>query len=1132
MNGRHDPIPVAKLKTAVAAAEDINLRPETLDLCTAPEPDLEDGLTKDEKVIAISRLDSSGRTASSGGAKVHQLEPESGPKIALRYGWVCQTGFYPEDLNKLNQDSYLVLPELGSRFPEMALFGVFDGHGKDGTECSTFASDRFAKCMVAHKQLKEEPEAAIEDSLLRVNKDMHKAKKKRKGTAAYFDDTLAGTTAINVLFVGDEIIVANVGDSRAVIATMSETGLKAEALSADQTPYRRDERQRCRKAGAVVMTMDQLEGYKPFNPDADEWGDEEDDGGDPPRLWVANKGCPGVAFTRSLGDEMAESIGCIPNPETVRRKLLPTDRFIVIASDGVFEFLSSQTVVDMVSKFSDPHEAAMAIVTESYKLWLHYEVRTDDITCIVIFLEHPDAKKAIGVGSIKSLRALKNSPGGASKFQTFSSLNELNAVAEQQKPVRREMSRRKREMIESSKEGEGEAEAEAAEAAGRTHKESPKSPEQLTQIRNAIKTNFLFQHLNAQQLDEVLKAFRLVAAKAGEAIIKEGDQGTLFYVVGSGEYDCYIKSKPDAASPGAPLPSPGSQTVTLRTQSGVLEHQKKVHTYVATEGGMGNPSFGELALMYSKPRAASVVCRVPGTLWALDRATFRRVLIKRPNKELIATLRMVKIFESLGKSQLQRLADTVSDVAFANGDVIIRQGDVGETMYIIKEGACRVTLNSVVQAALAESKKSSSPAPPRLPDFDPSTSNEVMRVSAGGYFGERALLHREPRAASVIAVGATRCFHISRATFEDVLGPLADIISNHAQRREAEALAVIQMQENLRKLRLGAALAIGDIVSKCEVSATPAFTLHFCCLAGDKERRFSVKSFDRDAIEKAHTEARVQRDRELLPLAAVKEPSSKGALEFAFPVLKTFIGARKLHVALSGVVCGLLNDFMASPFSEPVARFAVANLVLMIEFFHHKRVVLRCINPQMLMVDDKGYVRVADLGSSKYLEDTSTRAYTLCGDTGYIAPEQVLNRGHSYEVDFWALGLLILEMLSGKLPWKSEDPFSEITRYDPKTSIEPAKFPQLSEHALDLVRLLTNPDPAKRLCSTKVLMAHPFLKGVDWSALAMASIESPLQEAAIIAAKELNEAPPKDSAEIDSGPYRGVVPATSWFADF
>ena len=60
-------------------------------------------------------------------------------------------------------------------------------------------------------------------------------------------------------------------------------------------------------------------------------------------------------------------------------------------------------------------------------------------------------------------------------------------------------------------------------------------------------------------------------------------------------------------------------------------------------------------------------------------------------------------------------------------------------------------------------------------------------------------------------------------------------------------------------------------------------------------------------------------------------------------------------------------------------------------------------------------------------------------------------------------------------------------------------------------------------------MTHPFLKGVDWSALAMASIKSPLQEAAIIFAKELKEAPPKDSAEIDSGPYRGVVPATSWF---
>lgn len=92
--------------------------------------------------------------------------------------------------------------------------------------------------------------------------------------------------------------------------------------------------------------MDQIEGLK--NPDVQCWGTEEADDGDPPRLWVENGMYPGTAFTRSLGDSIAESIGVVANPEIVVLELTQDHPFFVIASDGVFEFLSSQAVVDMV----------------------------------------------------------------------------------------------------------------------------------------------------------------------------------------------------------------------------------------------------------------------------------------------------------------------------------------------------------------------------------------------------------------------------------------------------------------------------------------------------------------------------------------------------------------------------------------------------------------------------------------------------------------------------------------------------------------------------------------------------------------------------------------------------------------
>jgi hypothetical protein len=119
-------------------------------------------------------------------------------------------------------------------------------------------------------------------------------------------------------------------------------------ISCDQTPFREDEYKRVKLCGARVLSLDQLEGLK--DPNVQCWGIEEDDeGGDPPRVWLPDANYPGTAFTRSLGDRTAESIGVIAVPEITVLDLTADHPFFVIASDGVFEFLSSQAVIDMVS---------------------------------------------------------------------------------------------------------------------------------------------------------------------------------------------------------------------------------------------------------------------------------------------------------------------------------------------------------------------------------------------------------------------------------------------------------------------------------------------------------------------------------------------------------------------------------------------------------------------------------------------------------------------------------------------------------------------------------------------------------------------------------------------------------------
>ncbi|KAF6145206.1 hypothetical protein GIB67_041401 [Kingdonia uniflora] len=257
----------------------------------------------------------------------------------LEYSVLTQRGYYPDSPDKENQDSFCIKTQLQGN-PNLHFFGVFDGHGQFGTQCSNFVKDRLVEILANDLTLSEDPVKAYNSAFLATNSELH--------DSIEIDDSMSGTTAITVLVIGGTLYVANVGDSRAVIAVKSPTSgvISAEDLSCDQTPFRKDEYQRVKDCGARVLSVDQVEGLK--DPSVQNWGDEENDGGDPPRLWVQNGMYPGTAFTRSVGDNTAEKIGVVAVPEVSMVQLTPNHLFLVVASDGVFEFLSSQAVVNMV----------------------------------------------------------------------------------------------------------------------------------------------------------------------------------------------------------------------------------------------------------------------------------------------------------------------------------------------------------------------------------------------------------------------------------------------------------------------------------------------------------------------------------------------------------------------------------------------------------------------------------------------------------------------------------------------------------------------------------------------------------------------------------------------------------------
>lgn len=180
----------------------------------------------------------------------------------------------------------------------------------------------------------------------------------------------SGSTAVTALKRGNDLYVANVGDSRCVLARESDSGrLEAFAMSDDHKPDRKDERER------IVKNRGAVEPIRAFN------GRYVG----PARVWTKKQVAGGLAVSRSFGDLAMAQAGVVPEPEIKKETLTTKDKFLVLASDGVWEHMSNQQVVDIAKQHRDPRQASDAIVQEARKQWQKKgQGYVDDITALVV----------------------------------------------------------------------------------------------------------------------------------------------------------------------------------------------------------------------------------------------------------------------------------------------------------------------------------------------------------------------------------------------------------------------------------------------------------------------------------------------------------------------------------------------------------------------------------------------------------------------------------------------------------------------------------------------------------------------------------------------------------------------------
>ncbi|KRX03064.1 Cyclic nucleotide-binding protein [Pseudocohnilembus persalinus] len=259
-----------------------------------------------------------------------------------------------------------------------------------------------------------------------------------------------------------------------------------------------------------------------------------------------------------------------------------------------------------------------------------------------------------------------------------------------------------------------------------------KSEEQKSRIYARLGESFMFQYLDEKDQEIVVNAMEEVKFGEGDIVIKQNDDGDCLYLVDSGELDCFKQFNKD-------------------------EEEKYLKTYHHGE------AFGELALLYNAPRAATIKAKTESVCFKLDRNCFNHVVKESSTKrreKYEAILSKVELLNDMDSYEKTQLCDGIKEIKIKQGETIIKEGDVGDKFYMVHEGSL---------AAYKVLKEGEEP-------------QEVLKYHEGDYFGEIALLKDIPRQATVKALEDSSLVYLDKGSFKRLLGPIEDLLQRNSDK--------------------------------------------------------------------------------------------------------------------------------------------------------------------------------------------------------------------------------------------------------------------------------------------------------------------------------------------------------------
>jgi len=558
----------------------------------------------------------------------------------------------------------------------------------------------------------------------------------------------------------------------------------------------------------------------------------------------------------------------------------------------------------------------------------------------------------------------------------------------------------------------------------KTFSEYKKSQASQDLIRGAIMDNDFMKNLESSQIKEIVDVMYPMEYAKGSLIIKEGDIGSIVYVMEEGKVEVSREGK---------------------------------FLSVMSVGKL----FGELAILYNCQRTATIKAATDCKLWAIERQCFQTIMMRSAmvrQSEYTTFLKSVPTFVNLPEETLIKIADVMEETSYQNGDYIIRQGAMGDTFFIISKGRVKVTRK---EGGSSEEKF-------------------IRNLHKGDFFGEKALSGEEVRTANIIADDASgvECLVIDRDSFAHLISNLEEIKKRYVD-LPARKQKIHEEFKNLKlsDLRIIATLGVGGFGR-----------VELVMIASDsKERSFALKQMKKSQIVETRQQQHIMSEKEIM-----EESDS----HFIVKLFKTFKDRKYLYMLMESCLGGELWTILRDRgnFDDPTTRFYTSCVVEAFDYLHSRGIIYRDLKPENLLLDAAGYVKLVDFGFAKKLQ-VGRKTWTFCGTPEYVAPEVILNKGHDISADYWSLGVLMFELLTGTPPFTGTDPMKTYNII--LKGIDAIEFPRnITARAKELIKKLCRDNSAERLGYQKGgirdIQKHKWFDGFNWEGLRQRTLTPPI----------------------------------------